>query len=276
MKLRLKCTSRLHLILLCSVLPLSVQAMSHPRCVGWGEMGLDYHYDLSPRDLQQSVFRRQLRLAVQLHKPLTIHTREADEDTERILKEEVPREHPVRSMSLFRSLTLFCCRRFTSTASPTRPSSLQISSLIFQTSTSESQVLLGPFCDPCCLLTNITGVITYTSNQCTSQVVRNLLASPSSAHSPLRILLETDAPYMAPANLYSSLPSTLDGESLKGRRLPLCHTAMIPWTAQFVANIVNEKNSESDVNQSENAPTAWTADMVMRIARDNARRVYGV
>lgn len=78
---------------------------------------------------------------------------------------------------------------------------------------------------------------------------------------------------MIPANLYSSLPSTLDGESLKGRRLPLCHTAMIPWTAQFVANIINEKNN---VNQSENTPTTWTADTVMRIARENAHRVYGV
>jgi len=63
-------------------------------------MGLDYHYDLSPRDLQQSVFRRQLRLAVKLNKPLTIHTREADNDTERILKEEVPKEYPVRSVYL--------------------------------------------------------------------------------------------------------------------------------------------------------------------------------
>ena len=137
-------------------------------------------------------------------------------------------------------------------------------------------MLLVLFFLPYSLLTNITGVITYTSNQSTSQVVRNLLASSSSSssHSPLRILLETDAPYMIPANLYSSLPSTLDGESLKGRRLPLCHTAMIPWTAQFVANIINQKNIEN--NQSENASMTWTADMVMRIARDNARRVYGV
>ena len=137
-------------------------------------------------------------------------------------------------------------------------------------------MLLVLFFLPYSLLTNITGVITYTSNQSTSQVVRNLLASSSSSssHSPLRILLETDAPYMIPANLYSSLPSTLDGESLKGRRLPLCHTAMIPWTAQFVANIINQKNIEN--NQSENASVTWTADMVMRIARDNARRVYGV
>lgn len=73
----------------------SLEAIAHPRCVGWGEMGLDYHYDNSPRDIQQNVLRRQLRHAVRLGKSLTIHTREAEEDTEKILKEEVPKEHKV-------------------------------------------------------------------------------------------------------------------------------------------------------------------------------------
>lgn len=74
----------------------SLQAIGHPRCVGWGEIGLDYHYDHSPRDVQRSIFARQLQLAVGLGKSLTIHTREADEDTERILKENVPQDHKVR------------------------------------------------------------------------------------------------------------------------------------------------------------------------------------
>lgn len=69
--------------------------MSHPRCVGWGEIGLDYHYDNSPREIQKNVLARQIRQAVKLGKPLTIHTREAEEDTERILKQEVPKEHKV-------------------------------------------------------------------------------------------------------------------------------------------------------------------------------------
>ncbi|KAG5640664.1 hypothetical protein DXG03_007601 [Asterophora parasitica] len=76
-------------------LPTSLEALSHPSNVGLGEIGLDYHYDLSPHDFQQDVFRRQLRHAIRLGKPLTIHTREAEGDTERILKEEVPREHKV-------------------------------------------------------------------------------------------------------------------------------------------------------------------------------------
>jgi len=72
-----------------------LEAMKHPRCVGWGEIGLDYHYMNSPADIQQEVFRRQLKHAVRLGKPLTIHTREADDDVERILKEEVPQDHKV-------------------------------------------------------------------------------------------------------------------------------------------------------------------------------------
>jgi Tat protein secretion system quality control protein TatD with DNase activity len=70
--------------------------MAHPRNVGWGEIGLDYHYDNSPRDVQREVFSRQLRHAVRLGKPVTVHTREADEDTERILKAEVPKDHKVQ------------------------------------------------------------------------------------------------------------------------------------------------------------------------------------
>jgi TatD DNase family protein len=53
-----------------------------------GEVGLDYHYDFSPRDVQQAVFSSQVRLARELDLPLVIHTREADADTIRILQEE--------------------------------------------------------------------------------------------------------------------------------------------------------------------------------------------
>ncbi|MGH6915532.1 MAG: TatD family hydrolase, partial [Geminicoccales bacterium] len=52
-----------------------------PRVRGLGEIGLDYHYDFAPRDVQQAVFRRQLQLAHALDLPVVIHTREADEDT---------------------------------------------------------------------------------------------------------------------------------------------------------------------------------------------------
>ena len=53
-----------------------------------GEIGLDYHYDFSPRDVQQEVFRAQIRLARERGLPIIIHTREATEDTFQILREE--------------------------------------------------------------------------------------------------------------------------------------------------------------------------------------------
>ena len=53
-----------------------------------GEIGLDYHYDQSPRDVQQQVFRQQIRLAHSLGLPISLHLREAHEDGLRILQEE--------------------------------------------------------------------------------------------------------------------------------------------------------------------------------------------
>jgi len=58
------------------------------RVAAYGEIGLDYHYDHSPRDVQRARFREQVRLARELGLPIVIHTREAQEDTITILKEE--------------------------------------------------------------------------------------------------------------------------------------------------------------------------------------------
>lgn len=59
----------------------------HPRVIAWGEIGLDYFYDHSPRDVQQSVFRRQLGLAREARLPIVIHCRDAWPDCLRILEE---------------------------------------------------------------------------------------------------------------------------------------------------------------------------------------------
>ena len=59
------------------------------RVIAWGEIGLDYHYDHSPREVQREVFRRQLRLARSLGLPVVIHSRSADDDTIAILREEL-------------------------------------------------------------------------------------------------------------------------------------------------------------------------------------------
>lgn len=59
-----------------------------PAARALGEVGLDYHYDFAPRDVQQAVFREQIRAARRLSLPLIVHTREAEEDTFRVLAEE--------------------------------------------------------------------------------------------------------------------------------------------------------------------------------------------
>lgn len=70
-------------------------ALRHPKCMAYGEIGLDYHYDFSPRERQRDVFVQQLRIGIAAGKPLVIHTREAEEDTIALLRAHVPRDWPV-------------------------------------------------------------------------------------------------------------------------------------------------------------------------------------
>ncbi|KAL8278721.1 hypothetical protein RQP46_008790 [Phenoliferia psychrophenolica] len=183
-------------------------AHQHKRCVGWGEIGLDYHYDQSPREVQQKVLRAQLRssLASGLNKAITIHTREADDDIWKILTEELPREQ---------KLHIHC---YTDTPALATKLLLHFPNLFI----------------------GVTGVITYSSNLNTAQVVRDLALTtpPPSAPSdflanPLRIVLETDAPYMVPSVLPP--PSELGMKS--GQKMPFSHSGMLPWTAEFVAKV---------------------------------------
>jgi TatD DNase family protein len=99
----------------------------------------------------------------------------------------------------------------------------------------------------------LQGVITFSSNENTSQLVRRMFTTAPQS-SPPRVILETDAPFMIPANIYGSLPT------VKGR-LPLCHTAMIPWTAEVVATVAGK---------------GWDIDRVLELGKTNAHNVYGI
>jgi TatD DNase family protein len=65
-----------------------MELSQHPKVIAWGEIGLDYHYDNSPRDVQREAFRKQLRMARERRLPISIHTREAEADTLAILEDE--------------------------------------------------------------------------------------------------------------------------------------------------------------------------------------------
>jgi len=65
-----------------------VALAQRPRVIGIGECGLDFHYDLSPRDEQAAVFRQHIDAARRTGLPLVVHTREADETMAAILREE--------------------------------------------------------------------------------------------------------------------------------------------------------------------------------------------
>ena len=62
--------------------------VKNERVIAWGEIGLDFHYDNSPRDVQVEVFKRQLRVARECDVPVIIHTREAEAETIEILRSE--------------------------------------------------------------------------------------------------------------------------------------------------------------------------------------------
>lgn len=67
------------------------QHMNHPKVLAWGEIGLDHFYDNSPRDRQREIFSRQLSAAREVGKPVIIHSRDAAEETLRLLEDEVER-----------------------------------------------------------------------------------------------------------------------------------------------------------------------------------------
>lgn len=69
-----------------------IELLKHPQVRALGEIGLDYHYTLSPVDVQKRVFERQCQLAVERQLPITIHTREAEDDTWDIIKRCLPKD----------------------------------------------------------------------------------------------------------------------------------------------------------------------------------------
>ena len=127
----------------------------HPKVIGLGETGLDYYYERSPRDAQQDSFQAHIDAARQTGLPLIVHTRDADDDTARMLRDEYAKEPFTGVIHCF------------SSGPEMAKAALEIGFYI-----------------------SISGIVTFKSAQDLRDTVANV---------PLdRLLVETDAPYLAP------------------------------------------------------------------------------
>jgi TatD DNase family protein len=125
---------------------------AHPRVIGIGETGLDFHYDHSPREVQERVFRAHIAASRGSGLPLIVHAREADAEIARILQEERATAGVLHCFSSGRALA-------------------------------EAALDLGFYI-------SISGIVTFRNAEELRAIVRDV---------PLeRLLVETDAPYLAP------------------------------------------------------------------------------
>jgi TatD DNase family protein len=146
----------------------------HPRVIGIGESGLDYHYDHSPREVQADVFRTHIAAARASGLPLIVHTRDADEDTAALLRAALDEG--------------------------------RFGGVIHCYSSSPE---LGRAAIDMGLYLGLGGILTFRRSEQLRATVREL---------PLeRLLLETDAPYLAP-------------EPFRGRRNEPAHVALVATT----------------------------------------------
>ncbi|HET9628429.1 MAG TPA: TatD family hydrolase [Novosphingobium sp.] len=155
-----------------------LQAAEHPRVIAIGETGLDYYYDKSDRQVQQDLFRVHVGVARETGLPLIVHTRDAEEDTARILTEEMAQgEFPA----------LIHC--FTASAGFAR-AMLDLS-----------------------LTISLSGIVTFKNAKDLQEIAK---AIPED-----RLLVETDAPFLAP---------------VPHRGKP-CEPGFVADTARFVAEL---------------------------------------
>jgi TatD DNase family protein len=158
-----------------------VERARHPRVIGIGESGLDFYYDRSDRDRQRASFRSHIAAARESGLPIIVHTRDAEEDTHRILEEEMGK-------GAFTGV-IHC---FTASADFARKA-----------------LDLG-------LFISMSGIVTFKN-------ARDLAATAKEVPSD-RLLIETDAPFLAP------VPH-------RGRP---CEPAFVADTARFLAELRGE------------------------------------
>ncbi len=167
-----------------------VSLATHPRVVGIGESGLDFHYDHSPREVQERVFRAHIAASRASGLPLIVHAREADAEIAGILREEGASSGVLHCFSSGRALA-------------------------------EAALDLGFYI-------SISGIVTFRNAEDLRAIVRDV---------PLdRLLVETDAPYLAPV-------------PYRGRRN---EPAYVAATAAAVATLKGVEPEELDAATTDN------------------------
>ncbi len=207
------------------------------KVVAIGEIGLDFHYDHSPRDIQREWFRRQIRMANQLKMPIVIHSREADQETMDILKEEGAFSEERKSWFPKRPDPSGYTLKKSEAAKKTPDDSADHMA-------DDARVLIHCFSGSAELAAqyvklgatiSVAGPVTYKNNRKTVAVVTEV---------PMDFLLvETDSPYLSP-------------EPLRGRRNM---SPNVKYTAQKVAEIKD-----------------MTLEDVAAKTKENAMRFYGI
>ena len=209
-----------------------VKLASHPKVVGIGETGLDYYYNHSPQEMQQESFRRHIRAAMKMGLPIIVHSRDAEADTARILREEAatsvplplregsgegfsPRGHkpafvettplltsPARGEEHFRLRGVMHCF-----------SSKRV--------LAEEALALGFYI-------SLSGILTFKKSEELRAIARDV---------PLdRLLVETDSPFLAP-------------EPYRGK---ICEPAYVAQTARVLAEIKGVSEQEIARQTTEN------------------------
>ena len=181
-----------------------LEYLKHPKCVACGEFGLDYHYGADTKAEQVKLFERHLELGLASKKPLVLHLREADDDALAVLHNADLSGTNIH-VHCFTGSPEFCAQ-------------------MLDLGTQGANIFVG-----------FTGIVTFKN----AQNVRDAAALVPMG----QMLLETDAPYMAPVP-YRGKP---------------CHSGYIPYIAQALAQV-----KEIPVEQ------------LYRDCRENTRRCYGI
>ena len=162
-----------------------IDMAEHPKVIAFGETGLDYYYDHSPRDQQVGLFRQHIQAARQIGLPLVIHVRDADDELIRIMREEYTKGPFTGVIHCF-------------SGSP---------------ELAEAAIQLG-------LYISVSGIVTFKNAHKLRDIIKTVPTD--------RLLVETDAPYLAPV-------------PYRGKRNEPAYTAL---TANKVAEL---KNIDPDV-----------------------------